>query len=124
MTSKLAIVVRLFLFIFVVCFVLMGLFASLPVVLCTAGILTLMQGFHWLFVNVGMAVIYKDDDGYRQAKRLGYWCRSVVGTDCSCRLFLIFGGSKLLPRQKKCDGIWIGVVIVHALFTCSMVTTR
>ncbi len=72
MTSKIAIVVRLFAFIFVVCFVLMFLFASLPVIAVTALILTAMQGLNFLFVQVGMNVIYKNDDGYKQAKRLGY----------------------------------------------------
>lgn len=72
MISRIVIVIRRFLFIFVICFVLMFLFASLPVILVTAGILTLMQSFHWIFVNVGMNVIYKNDAGYEQAKKLGY----------------------------------------------------
>ncbi len=71
MISKIAVVIRLFIFIFVFCFALMFLFASLPVILVTAGILTVMQSFHWLFVNVGMNVLHQSE-GYKQAKQLGY----------------------------------------------------
>ena len=72
MPSRLAVVIRLFLFVFIICFLLMFVFASLPVIIVTALILTLMQGINFLFVNIGMSAIYKDDDGYQQAKRLGY----------------------------------------------------
>ena len=72
MISKIAVVIRLFIFIFVFCFALMFLFASLPVILVTAAILTAMQGINWLFVNVGMNVIYGDDEQYQEARNQGY----------------------------------------------------
>ena len=50
----------------------MFLFASLPVILVTAAILTAMQGINWLFVNVGMNVIYGDDEQYQEARNQGY----------------------------------------------------
>ena len=30
-----------------------------------------MQGFNWLFVNIGMNVIYKNDIGYQDYRKIG-----------------------------------------------------
>lgn len=71
-TSRIAIVFRLFVLIFVVTIVVLGLFVSLPVVFLTAVVTTLLYVVVFRgIVNGIMNMMYGDDPDFQQYRRMG-----------------------------------------------------